>query len=119
MRSTLLGATAVAVCLATAGVLAQKQLSLVATITDPNGGDVTAIDPKDVRVLENDVAATVLKVEALQRVPKLQVLVDNGSGMPSESIGDRRREAGDAATRQFSSTVRSSKSSSDFATLSR
>lgn len=90
MRSTLLGATAVAVCLTTAGVLAQKQLSLVATITDPNGGEVTAIDPKDVRVLENDVAATVLKVEALQRVPKLQVLVDNGSGMPSESIGDLR-----------------------------
>ena len=90
MRSTLLGATVVAVCLATAGVLAQKQLSLLATITDPNGAEVTTIDPTEVRVLENDVAATVVKVEAVERVPKLQVLVDNGSGMPSESLGDLR-----------------------------
>jgi hypothetical protein len=90
MRSTLLGATAVAVCLATAGVLAQKQLSLIATITDPNGAEVTTVNPADVRVQENGVAATVLKVEPIERVPKLQVLVDNGSGMPSESLGDLR-----------------------------
>jgi hypothetical protein len=90
MRSTLLRATAIAVCLATTSVLAQKQLSLITTITDPNGGEVATIDPKEVRVLENDVAATIVKVEPVERVPKLQVLVDNGSGMPAASLGDLR-----------------------------
>lgn len=90
MRSTLLAATAIAVGCATAGVLAQKQLSLIATITDPNGAEVTTLAPQDVRVQEDGVAATVLKVEPVERVPKLQVLIDNGSGMPSESLGDLR-----------------------------
>lgn len=91
MRSRLLAAGTVALCVAAAaGVHAQKQLSLMATVTDPTGAEVTTLDPKDVRVLENDVAATVLKVEPVERVPKLQILVDNGSGMPSESLGDLR-----------------------------
>jgi hypothetical protein len=90
MRSTLLAAMVMALCLATSGVLAQRQLSLVATITDPSGAEVTTIDPKDVRVTENGEAATVLKVEPVNRSPKVQVLIDNGIGMPPESIGDLR-----------------------------
>jgi hypothetical protein len=90
MRSTFLAATVMAVCLATSGVLAQRQLSLIATITDPNGAEVTTIDPKDVRVTENGEVATVLKVEPIERAPKVQVLIDNGIGMPPESIGDLR-----------------------------
>jgi hypothetical protein len=76
---------------ASSGVFAQKQLALLATITDPAGGDVATIDPMDVKVVENGQNATVLKVDAVQRVPKLQVLIDNGIGMPSESIGDLRK----------------------------
>ena len=90
MRSTLLAAMVMALCLTTAGVLAQRQLSLVATITDPTGAEVTTVDPKDVRVTENGEAATILKVEPVDRSPKVQVLIDNGIGMPPESIGDLR-----------------------------
>ena len=77
-------------CLLPSGLLAQRQLSLLATVTDPNGAEVAAIDPKDVRITENGNAATVLKVEPVDRVPKVQVLIDNGIGMPPESIGDLR-----------------------------
>ena len=87
MRSML---TAAILCFAASGLLAQRQLSLLATITDPGGAEVTTIDPKDVRVTENGEAANVLKVEAVERVPKVQVLIDNGIGMPQESIGDLR-----------------------------
>jgi hypothetical protein len=90
MRFTFLAATTVAVCLATSGVLAQRQLSLLATITDPSGAEVTAVEAKDVRVTENGEPATVLKVEPVDRSPKVQVLIDNGIGMPPESIGDLR-----------------------------
>jgi hypothetical protein len=90
MSCRFVAATAVAVCLVAPGVLAQRQLSLIATITDPNGAEVGAIDPKDVRITENGEAANVIKVEPVERVPKVQVLIDNGIGVPAESIGDLR-----------------------------
>ena len=90
MRATLAAATVVALCLATSGLLAQRQLSLLATVTDPNGAEIAAIDPKEVRITENGAAATVLKVEPLNRMPKVQVLIDNGIGMPAESLSDLR-----------------------------
>jgi hypothetical protein len=89
MRRTL-GVAAVVLCVAGATVAAQRQIQLIATVTDPAGGEVTAIEAKDVRVLENGAAATVVKVEPVNRVPKVQILIDNGTGMPSESIGDLR-----------------------------
>jgi hypothetical protein len=88
MRTLL--ATSLVLCLATTGLLAQRQLSLLATVTDPNGAEVTTIDPKDVRITENGNPATILKVEPVNRVPKVQVLIDNGVGIPAESIGDLR-----------------------------
>jgi hypothetical protein len=80
----------IAVCVATASLGAQRQIQLLATVTDPTGAEVTAIDAKDVRVVENGAEATVVKVEPVDRVPKVQILIDNGIGMPQESIGDLR-----------------------------
>lgn len=90
MRATVLAASTLALCLSTSGLLAQRQLALLATVTDPNGADVSTIDATEVRITENGVAAIVLKVEPVDRVPKVQLLIDNGVGMPSESIGDLR-----------------------------
>jgi len=90
MRSILV-ATGAALCLATTGLLAQKQVVLVATITDPTGADVSTLDPSDVDFTENATAGTVLKVEPLAAVvPKVQILVDNGLGIPAASLGDLR-----------------------------
>lgn len=90
MRTTRHLATAIVLCLASAPLLAQKQVHLLATITDPAGADVTTVDPKDVHVSENGVAATVVSVEPVERVPKVQILIDTGIGMPYEALGDLR-----------------------------
>jgi len=91
MRSIRFAVIAAVVCLATVGLLAQKPLIILATITDPTGAEVTSVDPKDIVFTENGTAGTVLKVDAFSGVvPKLQLLVDNGAGMPPESLGDLR-----------------------------
>ncbi len=89
---------AVAVCVVTATLGAQKQVQLLVTVTDPGGGEVTSLAASDVRVLENGTEATVTKVEAVTRVPKVQILIDNGIGMPAESIGDLRNGLRDLLT---------------------
>src|SRR6266542_3894575 len=79
MRSMRLGVTAIALCLMATGLLAQKQIVLVATITDPAGAEITSVDPADVEFTENGVAGTVIKVESVAAVvPKVQILIDNG-----------------------------------------
>src|SRR5687768_1210317 len=89
MKQTLFGA--LAICLAlTAAAAAQKQITLLATVTDPSGGSIDAIDPKDVRVTENDAAAAVIKSEVVNRIPKVHLLIDNGVGIPAESQADVR-----------------------------
>lgn len=91
MRFMRLAATAIALCLTAAGLVAQQQIVLVATITDPTGAEVTSVDPADVEFTENGTAGTVVKVEAVAAVvPKIQVLIDNGLGIPSASLGDLR-----------------------------
>jgi hypothetical protein len=86
-----LAATAIALCLTATGLLGQQQIVLVATITDPTGAEVTSVDPADVEFTENGTAGTVVKVEAVAAViPKIQILIDNGLGIPSASLGDLR-----------------------------
>jgi hypothetical protein len=91
MRSIRFAITAIVVCLGSVGILAQKPLVLLATITDPVGAEVTSVDPKDVVFTEDGNNGTVVKVEPVGGlVPKVQLLVDNGVGMPSNSLTDLR-----------------------------
>ena len=91
MRFSGLATTAIALCVAATGLLAQQQIVLVATITDPTGAEVTSVDPPDVEFTEHGTAGTVVKVEAVATVvPKIQILIDNGIGIPSASLGDLR-----------------------------
>jgi len=89
MRVKLLAA-AMVIGAATTGVLAQQQFRLIATVVDPNGAEVATVAATDVRVSEDGMPATVVEVEAIERVPKVQLLIDNGIGMPNASIGDLR-----------------------------
>jgi len=92
MRFFRFATCAVMVALATTALLAQKPLVLVGTITDPTGAEVTSVDPADVVFTENGANGTVLKVEPVAAlVPKVQLLVDNGIGMPNTSLGDLRK----------------------------
>ena len=83
-------ATAVLVCLAAPGLLAQKQVAFIATVTPVNGREVSTLMPGDVKVVESDKPLNVSKVEVIERVPKLQLLIDNGVGFPSQNLGDLR-----------------------------
>jgi hypothetical protein len=84
------GVVALAVCVATATLGAQKQIQLLVTVTDPGGAEVATLEPKDVRVMEDGAQVTVTNVQPVTRVPKVQILIDNGIGIPAESIGDLR-----------------------------
>lgn len=91
MRPMALVVVAVALCAAPADVLAQKQLRLLATVNSPTGEPIASIAPKDVQVSENGTQGTIVKVDAVDRVAKVQILVDNGVGMPAESLADLRK----------------------------
>jgi hypothetical protein len=88
---TLRSIVCAAVLLAASPALAQKQVTLLATVTSPDGKPVGAVDPLAVKVTENDAAAAIVKVEPVNRVRKLHLLIDNGVGIPSEALSDLRK----------------------------
>lgn len=91
MRMKPLVLVAVMVCLATAAPRAQQQISLLATVLEPGtNASVEALDASGVRVTEDGAELKVLRVEPVNRVVKVQLLVDNGIGIGGENIGDLR-----------------------------
>ena len=90
MRTTLLTAAAVVLCVTATGLHAQRQVTLMATVTDPGGAEVTALEPGDIKFAENGTDGKALKVEAIDSVPKVQILIDNGVGISSDSLTDLR-----------------------------
>jgi hypothetical protein len=85
-----LATVAVVLCCATSGPHAQQQFQLLASIVDGLGAPVAALQPADIHVLENGVAARILKVESVSFPVKLQLLVDNGVGLGSDNISHLR-----------------------------
>ena len=74
-----------------AGICAQEQFTLLATIVDPEKGTpVESLTPADVRVTEDGAPAKVTKVEAVVRQVKVQLLIDNGVGIGQNSLSDFR-----------------------------
>ena len=80
--SKLFVAVGILLCIMALGVHAQQQFSLFASIVvDATGAPVAALQPTDVRVLENGVEARVVKVEPVNWPTKVQLLMDNGVGL--------------------------------------
>ena len=74
----------VVVCLCVAGVRAQQQFTVITTMLDPATNEPPeAVPPGDVRLTEDGVQLKVLKVEAVNRTVKAQLLIDNGVGIGS------------------------------------
>jgi hypothetical protein len=91
MRPRLLGVGLLLwVCLFGIGTSAQRQIQLYATIVDSTGAPAASLNPEDVRVLENGVEAKILKVEPIEWTTKVQILVDNGSGVGSANLTSLR-----------------------------
>ncbi len=65
---------------------APKHLQIYAGVADAKGAPVKSMDVSDVRVLEDGVDATVVKVEQLDWPVKLQILLDNGIGLGGAGI---------------------------------
>ena len=90
MRRRLLMAALLSISVFAAGTSAQRQIQLYATIVDSTGAPAASVAPSDVQVLENDVEAKVLKVEAIELTTKVQILIDNGSGVGSGNLASLR-----------------------------
>ena len=74
-----------------AGIRAQEQITLLASIVDPQKGTpVETLTAADVKVSEDNQPAAVTKVEAVNRQVKVQVLIDNGIGVGANSLSDFR-----------------------------
>jgi hypothetical protein len=78
------------VCVFAAGSSAQRQLQLYATILDSNGAPPAALKLEDVRVQENGNELKILKVEPIEWTTKVQILLDNGSGIGSNNLNQLR-----------------------------
>ncbi len=82
MRFTRLFPILALVCLFAAGLGAQQQLTVIATLVDPATNAASeSLSADEVRLTEDGVALKVLKVAAVDRVVKAQLLIDNGIGM--------------------------------------
>jgi len=68
------------------GASAQRQLLLYATILDGNGAPPAALKPEDVKVQENGTDLKIVKVEPIEWTTKVQILLDNGSGIGASNL---------------------------------
>jgi hypothetical protein len=92
MRSRLLALAGLFlwVCVFTTGASAQRQLQLYATILDGTGAPAGTVTPEDVKVQENGADLKILKVEPIEWTTKVQILLDNGSGIGSANLNQLR-----------------------------
>ena len=77
----------------TLGLDAQQQFQVFARIVDGTGAPVASLEPTDVRVMEDDKEAKVLKIEPVNWPMKVQILLDNGVGLGSENLTHLRNGA--------------------------
>jgi len=74
----------VLVCLFAAGMGAQQQFTVIATMLDPATNAASeSVAPADVRLTEDGVQLKIVKVEAVDRTVKAALLIDNGVGIGS------------------------------------
>lgn len=86
MRSKLLLGVALAVCVAATDARAQQQFQIFASVADASGKALTALEPADLKVMEDGVDAKVVKAEPVNWPVKVQLLVDNGVGLGGGNI---------------------------------
>jgi hypothetical protein len=78
------------VCVFVTGASAQRQLLLYATILDGNGAPPAALKPEDVKVQENGTDLKIVKVEPIEWTTKVQILLDNGTGIGASNLNTLR-----------------------------
>jgi von Willebrand factor type A domain len=69
------------VMVGSAVALAQQQFVFFASVADASGAPVGSLAPDDVKIVENGAEGKVVKIEPIDWPIRLQILVDNGTGM--------------------------------------
>lgn len=77
------------VVVASAVAVAQQPFVFFASIADSTGAPVASLAPDDVKIVENGVEGKVVKVEPIDWPIRLQLLVDNGTGMGEALVQTR------------------------------
>ncbi len=81
MRATLVGMIGALACVATIDLQAQNTLTLFASLVDATGAPVASLAPEDLKLAENGVEGKIVKIEPIDWPIKMQLLIDNGTGM--------------------------------------
>jgi hypothetical protein len=70
-------------CVVPAALTAQRQLTLLITVANDDGTELSGLTADDLRIMEDDVDCRLVTIEPAEQPLKIQVLVDNGVGMGS------------------------------------
>ena len=86
MRARFVGLVAALALAGTGGLHAQNTLQFFASVVDATGAPVTTLAPDDLKVAENGVEGKIIKVEPIDWPVKVQILIDNGTGMEQSLV---------------------------------
>ena len=86
MRARFVGLVGALVCVTAAGLYAQNTMMFFASVVDDKGVPVATLAPDDLKVAENGVEGKIVKVEPIDWPVKVQLLIDNGTGMDAALV---------------------------------
>jgi VWA domain-containing protein len=86
MRAAFVGLVGALACVMAIDIHAQNTVTFFASVVDDKGAPVTTLAPEDFKVAENGVEGKVAKIEPIDWPVKVQLLIDNGTGMETALV---------------------------------
>ena len=86
MRGRFTGLLVALACVTATGLYAQNTMVFFASVADDKGAPVSTLAVDDLKVVENGVEGKIVKVEPIDWPVKVQMLIDNGTGMDSALV---------------------------------
>jgi hypothetical protein len=86
VRARFAGTAGALICLVVVGLHAQNTITFFASVEDEKGVPVATLAPDDITVAENNVEGKVVKIEPIDWPVKVQLLIDNGTGMETALV---------------------------------
>jgi hypothetical protein len=86
MRGRFGGLLVALACVTATGLYAQNTIVFFASVVDDKGAPVSTLAADDLKVVENGVEGKIVKVEPIDWPIKVQVLIDNGTGMDTALV---------------------------------
>jgi hypothetical protein len=86
MRAAFVGLVGALACVMAIDIHAQNTVTFFASVVDDKGAPVTTLASEDFKVAENGVEGKVAKIEPIDWPIKVQLLIDNGTGMETALV---------------------------------